>query len=138
MDYRPVSGGIAGLAQVLTEDFDALEADFKRYYGEDLRAVCWGENPWGARRIHSHVRGLPPDSALVRKRSREFAGWSNDTEMLATAVDLLQQLVRITVAANGGDAPDFVQMPRPYKTVSEPQPERVINASQLTSFLEGF
>jgi len=138
VDYWSVHGGIAGLAQVLRTDFEALEADFTRYYNEDLRALCWGDNPWGVRRLLAHIRGLPPDSAWVRHRAGEFAGWSNDTEMLAASVDLLQSLVRVTIAAHGGDAPDFKPMPRPYKLDFEPEPEQTISASELSSFLKGF
>ena len=137
MDYRPDGGGIAGLAQLLRQDFEPLEADFKRYYGEDLRTLCWGENPWGVRRLLAHIRGLPSDSAWHRQRNGEFAGWTNDTEMLANAVDLLQMLLRVQIAANGGDAPDFKHVPRPYKIV-EPEPEQTIAASELSNFLGGF
>lgn len=138
MDHWAFNGGIAGLAQVLKEDFEALEADFKRYYGEDLRMLCWGVNPWGVRRLLAHIKGLPIDSAWARTRQGEFAGWSNDTEMLATTVDMLQQLLRVTVAANGGDAPDFSPVPRPYKLDREPEPEHTISASELSSFLKGY
>ena len=134
MDHWFLSGGISGLAQVITQDFDALEADFKRFYGEDLRMVCWGENPWTVRRVLTHVKHLPPDSALVRKRDGDFAGWSNDTEMLAAVVDLLQSLISVTVKVGGGEAPEPTPVPRPYAVEPRKSAEKVISASELTSF----
>jgi hypothetical protein len=97
--------------------------------------VLYGVKPWGIRRVISHIKGLPTDSAVVRKHQGDYAGWDTSTELQATSVDLIHALLNVTVAAHGGEAQDFKPVPRPYKI--EQEPEQAVGLAGLTDFLKG-
>lgn len=69
----------------------------------------WGPQPWGVRRLLTHIKGLPPDSAYLRK----LAPWRQDHELLATAVDALHRIEYLYVSVNGGESPKPDRFPRP-------------------------
>jgi hypothetical protein len=78
MDFiAGVSLGIVAAFQFLTENWDALEADFSRFYGVDLRSVCWGSpsggSRWPMRKLLTHFRGLLPfgvDAFVIERSAR--------------------------------------------------------------------
>lgn len=49
----------------LTDEWGALEADFQRFYGLDLRRLLWVEGV-GCRRLWDLISGLPDGSAFQR------------------------------------------------------------------------
>ena len=112
-----------GLAQSVTDDWDTLEPDFTRFYGADLRQLCWGVSPWGCRRLRSHITNLPPDSATVRKRVGTPMGWDNTTEQVAAVVDSLELLTRLYINAHSdsGDTSPVARVPRPYESPTVPE-----------------
>jgi hypothetical protein len=58
-------GGIAGLAATLRDNWDAVEADFTRYYQTDLGGAV---RSWSLRKLLGHVKHLPPSAALWREQ----------------------------------------------------------------------
>lgn len=50
--------------------FGALEADFQRVYGFDLRRVLWRDRV-GVRRLWALIEGLPPGSAFFTALAAE-------------------------------------------------------------------
>lgn len=79
------AGGILGLARLLTEHGEALEADLLRHYRVDLLDLWRGRLTW--RRLNALVRGLPPDSATLRAASGDNAGWGLLEHLVARLVD---------------------------------------------------
>lgn len=68
-----------------------------------------------------HVNGLPPDSALVRKRQNAPMGWDNTAEMTATVVDAINILTRHYINAHSESPIDPLPlMPRPYEAAVIP------------------
>ena len=68
----------------------------------------------------THIAGLPPDSALVRKRQNAPMGWDNTAEMTAMVVDAVNILTRLFYNANYEDQikDPFPLMPRPYEVAA--------------------
>jgi hypothetical protein len=56
---------------LLRDHFDALEADFRRYYQLDLAGACWGTDEIGGRELVGMIRNLPSDSATARALHRD-------------------------------------------------------------------
>jgi hypothetical protein len=95
--------------------------------------LCWGENPWGVRRLLAYVRGIPPKtSAFARKALGEASDWDNQTELAAVSVEFLQMIFK----ALGGQM-DFHPIERPYAT-KPPEPETTVSAGEIMNFLKGF
>lgn len=65
------TGGSLSLAYVLDDNWDAIEADFQRFYGLDLTECVFGEEPLALRRIQVLVSHLPKESMLVQLNSAE-------------------------------------------------------------------
>jgi hypothetical protein len=63
---RADRGGIRSLGRIVDERWNAVEADFQRFYGLDLRTNIVDA---GVRRIWALVEGLPPDAAVWREDS---------------------------------------------------------------------
>lgn len=100
------------------EHYPALESDFQRYYGLDLRECLWGGARLGARRLVSLVDGLPPESALARTLDPDNlgSGWTADTHLLAVIVQLVDHANRLFMSANskpGSRIPDPIHIRRP-------------------------
>lgn len=66
-------GGILSLGATLDAHWDALEADFQRFYGLDLRDELKGS----ARRLHALIDQLPPGSAFWRDQ-----GWRDPSDLM--------------------------------------------------------
>lgn len=105
------------LLAAMEDHFGAAEADFRRFYGIDLRLACWGERPFGLRRLAALVGGLPTDSALWRAMQPELAGWGTQEELLALLCEISDATNQILVRVNskrGAPAPRPLRVPRPY------------------------
>lgn len=110
-----------------------MEADFTRYYHTDLRAACWGPEPWSVRRLIVHVKALPMESALVRAIRGEAGLWSPEAEVMASVFDAVQVLSHYTLLANGAKPDKPVQYPRPGSTTKQ----EVVDNAGLANFLKG-
>lgn len=53
----------------MTEHWAALEADFQRFYGTDLRRLLWVERV-GCRRLWDLIAGLPVESSFQHELSK--------------------------------------------------------------------
>ncbi|NNC10698.1 hypothetical protein HII28_02195 [Planctomonas sp. JC2975] len=104
---------------LLRSEWEHLEADFTRYYGADLRALCWGSSRWSARRILGHIRSLPHDSATVRAHLTPEAQWETTHELLAAVVDVLRAQTVSLVRTWGGEMDDPKPLPRPGEKPAE-------------------
>ncbi len=88
------AGGILGLARLLREHGEAIEADLARFYGVDLRDLWRGRLTW--RRLLALIRGLPADSALARAQAGPDAAWGLTEHLLARLVDEIAWLTWLT------------------------------------------
>lgn len=93
--------------------WEAVEADFQRFYQEDLRTM-------GLRRIRSLLRGLPPESNIQRILHPQEAMWSPEVEWQVRAIEYADafawRICAVTFKAfTGKDLPVQEQMriPRP-------------------------
>jgi len=118
---------------ILTTSWDALEADFTRFYSTDLRAACFGSDSWGARRVLVHIEGLPADSVYARSFT-DGRPWSQDMELAARVGDEVA-LFRYVVSAYLGLKPPALELfPRPDgDPVEEP---KYATPQQLAEFLK--
>lgn len=82
---RVGSGGILGLALILTEYTGEVEADLQRFYGLQLVDAYTGRLSW--RRLLNLVTNLPEDSALAHRR---VGPWGLTAQLLAATVDELR------------------------------------------------
>lgn len=76
-----------------------------------------------------HIHRLPPTSATHRAVAGNAADWSQNTELLAQAVDELRVLGRLYISANSKNPPtdDINTVPRPTAMTdraAERAPER--------------
>lgn len=76
--------------------FSALEADFQRDYGLNLRECVWEFN---VPRMMSLVKGLDPSGALAREEN-EIWWWNNEVELLASIFDKLNVMDYNFIRAN--------------------------------------
>jgi hypothetical protein len=115
-------GGTASLGRYVEEHFEALEADFQRFYQLDLRRCLWGAEAVGLRRLRSLIAGLPTESATKFKPPDPKA-WTRDQQLLALLAELVDYGNRNFIAAHtkkGSPQPKPIKIPRPGK--QEPQP----------------
>lgn len=121
---------------LLREEWEHLEADFTRFYnGADLRALCWGDTRWSARRILGHIQALPWDSATMRSCRGEEANWDQGSELLAGVIDALR-VQTYTLAKSWGmdlEVPEAVA--RPGRGASAPSQVQTVSLSEWTSTL---
>lgn len=82
---RAGSGGILGLALILTEYTGEVEADLQRFYALPLSDAYTGALSW--RRLLNLITHLPEDSALAQRR---VGPWNLSAQLLAAAVDELR------------------------------------------------
>ena len=54
-----------GLVAFVERNWPTLEADFQSVYGLDLRAVLWGPDPVGCRRLLGLVECLPAGAVTL-------------------------------------------------------------------------
>jgi hypothetical protein len=118
---RDVSGGSAGLVAVLTERWDAIEADFARYYHLDLTDACFGPGQVGARKVLNLVRHLPSEGALGRVENPDWWWWRPEHEYLAVGAELavarLESSERHRAVSTGRTFKQVVlpELPRPWR-----------------------
>lgn len=86
---RDVGGGSVGLVGFLTDRWDAVEADFARYYQLDLTDACFGAGQVGARKLLSLVRYLPADGAVGRVENPDWWWWRPEFEYLAVTAEFV-------------------------------------------------
>lgn len=120
-------------------DWGAIEADFTRFYQTDLRHACWGPGGWGCRRLLTHIEGLPFESAFARKRRGSRAGWSQESEILAAAVDELSAIRYYTGASVGakGDPPEAFPRPETPDTYEvEPVAPQTVSMAEFFNMMK--
>lgn len=102
------------------EHWDALEADWQRFYGRDLGADLYGPQARGFRRIATLIHWLPPEASVWRSMG---LSWSEDRELLAVNIEVLDSLRRAFLMANskkGTKPPEPVRIPRPWQKQERP------------------
>lgn len=107
--------------------FEAVEADFQSYYRLDLRQVLWGPDPYGVRRIHALVTGLPPDGAMIRDMAYDGQEWSVTDELLAALLEEVDYGNRLYYSAHmkkGAQQPKPVEIKRPGRQPELPEGPR--------------
>ncbi|BCJ41677.1 hypothetical protein GCM10010168_53250 [Actinoplanes ianthinogenes] len=80
-DRRGARGKLIALAGLLRDHYDAVEADFQRFYGVDLGGLWRGE--LSLRRVSALVTNLPPESATWAAENGEALGASRADVLLA-------------------------------------------------------
>lgn len=113
-------------------NFEALEADFQREYGLDLRDSLWGRPLVGARRLLALVAGLSPRSVLRRKLTSRGSDWGSTEELLSALieqVDLGNRLFFMANAKKGAKVWKPMHIPRP--TV---KPQELSSADEIRRF----
>lgn len=124
---------------MISQHFGALEADFQREYGLDLREVVFGPSPWGARRLWVRVKHLPPKSALAREINPEGAAWGNVEELLATLVEVVDWGNRNFHAVHSKRRTKItpIKIPRPKRRASKAgkkQPKAQSDPEKMLAF----
>ena len=118
------TGGIRGLERFLTENWEALEADFQAHYRIDLRRALWADR-MGVRRFGSLVRGLPVSARLYVK---DTGGWTVNDHLTATVAEQVNLLTRVlSSSVNWKRPPDIkpLVIPRPGPKADKPKPNTV-------------
>lgn len=88
-----------------------------------MRRACWGNTQWGCRKILSHIKHLPRDSAFARARNGDAAEWTQGVEIGASIFDAVQALTRIYINANSEQkiTEPLDHYPRPGHVKAEPE-----------------
>lgn len=89
------SGGIAGLAAVISDHGGALNYDLMTLAGTSL-SRCPGEFTWAD--IRDFVKFLPASSALVSEMEPELAGWQGNQKVPMLLAHIADQLAVLTYA----------------------------------------
>jgi hypothetical protein len=85
----------------------------------------------GVRRVRALIRGLPTDAAFVRSQLGPTAAWTNDSEMLASLVELTHANLRAKAGKKAGNIPPL-RIPRPYDRRAKRKPS---TPAELQAFL---
>jgi hypothetical protein len=96
------------------ENYEAIEADWVRYYNRNLADDLWGQPGIGVRRIAGLIRWLPPEAALWRSNK---TSWTIDNELQAATIEMLDALLRAYVQSHSKPTarkPNPVKIPRPW------------------------
>lgn len=132
-DLRPVRaepGGIRGLAGVLADRWELVEADFQRFYGLDLRAE-FARQP--LRRVSALVSGLPADAVTWRQD-----GWPVGDELLATLIEVTDSWSRALFELAAGEksiqVPGPIEIRRPGSTAETPAPRAETDPNVVAAF----
>lgn len=84
-----------------------------------------------------HLGGLPPDSAMTRKRHNAPMGWNNTAEMTATVVDAINVLTRLYVNTHSESPIDPIPLTRrPYEVPVEPVEPKTVSFAELCAFVK--
>jgi hypothetical protein len=104
---------------VCREHFEALEADFQRYYGIALAPALYGPHAMGARRFVALATWLPPEAAVWRATS---TSWTTENELQALTIEMLDSIRRLYLQAHakkGAKIPPPASIPRPWERAKE-------------------
>lgn len=113
------------------DHFEALEADFQRYYQIDLANALYGPQPLGARRFVALIKWLPPEAAIWRATSTT---WTTDNELAALTIEMLDSLRRLYIQAHskkGGTPPKPIEIPRPWKRKEKAPAKRGTSLAEM-------
>lgn len=122
---------MTGTVEAVHSHFEAIEADWLRYYGRTLSADLYGPTPLGFRRIVGLLTWLPAEAALWRSMK---VSWTEDRELAAIQIELLDALRRTYIVANskkGARMPDPVRIPRPWDAPREGSSRRGTSLKEL-------
>ena len=122
---------MTGTVEAVHSNFEAIEADWLRYYGRTLSADLYGPTPLGFRRIVGLLTWLPAEAALWRSMK---VSWTEDRELAAIQIELLDSLRRTYIAANskkGARMPDPIRIPRPWDSPREASSRRGTSLKEL-------
>lgn len=129
-----------GLGVLVVEHFDALEADFARFYGADLPGLLWGPEPVTYRRLSVLVRGIPAESALGISTGALRPGWGATEELLATVVELVdagnRSFFRVH-SKRGAQQPKPIKVTRPADPNEPPKRRRKATSEDLVAMFGG-
>jgi len=91
------------LTFIAGERQNALSADFRRYYGTELRDAV---NSWAGEDLSSAIHSLPPDSATVREELGDLWDYNHMAANIAMLVDLVSYQVHTDYAKSIYDPED--------------------------------
>lgn len=129
-----------GLGALVVEHFDAVEADFARFYGLDLSAILWGPEPVTYRRLAVLVRGIPWESALGFSTGNYRPGWGPTEELLAVLAELVDAGNRLFFrvhAKRGASQPKPIEITRPPDPNEVPKQRRPATSEDLRAIFGG-
>jgi hypothetical protein len=122
----------------LLDHFEAIEADFRRFYHLRLSSELWGPNPMTAREVSVLIRTLPAEAALIsRDLVPEHRNWGNTEELLALLIEQEHATWRLLLQVHskeGAEIPEPLRIPRPWTPSTEPEPRRQATTAQVASF----
>lgn len=103
---------------MVIDHFEALEADFCRYYSIDLPRSIWSDDPpLSGRKLAVLIAGLPADSKFVRDLSPPHR-WGNTEELLAALVEHTSATNALLFNINrpkGASLQKPIHVPRPWE-----------------------
>jgi hypothetical protein len=120
------------------EHFEAVEADFQSHYGLDLRDVLWGPRPFGVRRVHALVNGLPIQGALFRTAITNGRSWTTTDELLATLIEITDHGNNMYYSTHSKPAAEKwkpIEIHRPTDKI-EPAPDRQATPAEMWEAFE--
>jgi hypothetical protein len=125
-----------GLGALVVDHFDAVEADFARFYGIDLPVALWGPEPVTYRRLAVLVRGIPAESALGVACGGYRPGWGATEELLALVAETIDHGNRLyfkTHSKKGAQQPKPLAITRPPDPNEEPPTRRPATSEDLVA-----
>lgn len=131
---------MTGLGVLIVEHFDAVEADFARFYGLDLPALLWGPEPVTYRRLAVLVRGIPAESALGFSTGTYRPGWGPTEELLAIVAEVVDYGNRLYFKAHskrGAQQPKPLAITRPPDPNAPPKKRRKATSEELKELFGG-
>lgn len=129
-----------GLGALVVEHFDAVEADFARFYGLDLPGLLWGPEPVTYRRLSVLVRGIPAESALGVSTGGYRPGWGATEELLALLAELVDAGNRTFFRVHskrGAQQPKPLEITRPPDPNEAPKERRPATSEDLRAIFGG-
>lgn len=129
-----------GLGALVVDHFDAVEADFARFYGLDLPGLLWGPEPVTYRRLAVLVRGIPAESALGVSAGGYRPGWGATEELLALLaelVDLGNRTFYRVHSKRGAQQPKPLKIPRPTEDEEPRKKRRPATSDDLVEMFGG-
>lgn len=111
------AGGSNGLAKLIDQYGEQLNADFQSFYFLDFVKVMTPGSGYSPRRVLSMIRQLPPESRTVAalRGGDQFYGWGVDRYLLAAQVDAIRENTHAFISANSPK-----KRPKPPEPVARP------------------